>query len=52
MAIMLASKAKNINLIGISTVFGNKGLENTTNNALRVLKLIGEKNIEVYKGSE
>jgi inosine-uridine nucleoside N-ribohydrolase len=40
-AILLASYAQNINLIGISTVAGNQLIEKTTRNALNVLNLIG-----------
>ena len=36
-------------MIGISSVNGNRGIEITTENTLRVVDLLG-KNIPVYKG--
>ncbi len=48
-AIMAAALSKDIELIGISSVNGNRGIEITTENTLRVVDLL-EKNIPVYKG--
>ena len=51
LAILLAlSSPKEINCLGITTSAGNVPLELTTKNALRVLALIKNNNIEVYKG--
>lgn len=52
MAIIMAATNPNLNLIGISTVFGNNTIEKTTRNALRVLKMINMDNIPVYKGAK
>ena len=48
-AIMAAALSKDIDLIGICSVNGNRGIEITTENTLRVVDLLGE-NIPVYKG--
>ncbi len=51
LAILLAlSSPKEIKCLGITTSAGNVPLELTTKNALRVLSLINNKNINVYKG--
>ena len=51
LAILLAlSSPKEINCLGITTSAGNVPIELTTKNALRVLALIKNNNIEVYKG--
>ncbi len=41
-----------INIIGVTTVAGNVGIENTTRNALNILNLIGAGDIPVAKGAE
>ena len=50
LAIMLACSAK-LDLAGITTVYGNSDLENTTNNALTVLELM-KNNIPVSRGAD
>lgn len=40
-AIILAGVHPKLQLIGISTIFGNSSVENTTNNALGILKMAG-----------
>jgi pyrimidine-specific ribonucleoside hydrolase len=40
-AIALAAASPEVDLIGVTTVFGNVSLENTTRNALRLLTLLG-----------
>jgi len=49
-AIMLANKVENFDLLGITTVAGNVEVDKTTRNTLRVLELI-EADIPVYKGA-
>lgn len=48
-AIMAAVLARDIELLGITTVNGNRNVEITTENTLRVIDLLGT-NIPVYKG--
>lgn len=50
--IILATTAPEIELLGITTVSGNIDLESATINTLKVLKLLGKDNIQVYKGAE
>ncbi|PHH50329.1 Uridine nucleosidase [Ceratocystis fimbriata CBS 114723] len=50
-AILLAAYHHNIQLLGISTVFGNASLEKTTPNASSILTAIGKHNeITIYPG--
>lgn len=49
MAIALASKWPNVELLGLTTVAGNLSLEKTTSNAGKILNLLGEK-CKVYSG--
>jgi len=48
-AIMAAALSHEIELLGITTVNGNRNVDITTDNTLRVVNLLG-KNIPVYKG--
>lgn len=48
-AIMAAALSHEIELLGITTVNGNRNIEITTENTLRVVSLLG-KNIPVFKG--
>ncbi|PNV60877.1 nucleoside hydrolase [Clostridium sp. chh4-2] len=41
-----------LDILGVTTVAGNVGIENTTRNTLNVLKLIGAGEIPVAKGAE
>ncbi|MCD6443026.1 MAG: nucleoside hydrolase [Thermotogae bacterium] len=50
-AIILAVADEKLELLGITTVVGNTSLENATNNALRILNLVGVKDLEVYPGA-
>ncbi len=50
MAIMAAVLSPDIELLGLTTVNGNKPVENTTENTLRVVDLLGVK-VPVYKGA-
>lgn len=49
-AILMALKCEKTELLGITTVCGNSTLENTTNNALRILDFVGYNHIPVAKG--
>jgi len=50
-AIMLALFCKDLDVIGISTVNGNRIVEKTTENALRVIQFLNSK-VPVYRGCE
>jgi len=39
-----------IDVVGVSTVFGNTSLENTTRNTVSLLEYVGSKNVPVAKG--
>lgn len=50
-ALMLAFKAhRHIELLGITTVAGNVGLENTTRNACLLRQVAGREDVAVYRG--
>lgn len=49
-AIIAASKNKDFDILGITTVAGNKGLETTTRNALGLVKMC-DIDCKVYKGA-
>jgi pyrimidine-specific ribonucleoside hydrolase len=51
-AIALACASPEVDVIGVTTVFGNVGLANTTRNALRVLALCGREDVPVAAGSD
>ncbi len=48
-AIILAACCEELDILGLTTVNGNRGIEYTTENTLRVVELL-EKDIKVYKG--
>ena len=50
-ALLLASRADNIRLLGVTTVAGNSYLENVTRNARRVLDYAGVTDVDVYAGA-
>jgi inosine-uridine nucleoside N-ribohydrolase len=50
LAMILAAKSKEIDLLGISSVAGNYPIEVTTRNALKTLELIGRTDIPVSRG--
>ncbi|KAK4899692.1 Uridine nucleosidase 1 [Elasticomyces elasticus] len=50
-AILLAARSRDVNLLGISTVYGNAPLENTTFNTRAILKAIGREEVPVYAGA-
>lgn len=49
-AIIAASKQKDFDILGITTVAGNKGIDITTNNALKLIQLLSLE-CKVYKGA-
>ncbi|MFE2751986.1 nucleoside hydrolase [Actinosynnema sp. NPDC059335] len=50
-ALALAAASPEVELIGVTTVFGNVSLENTTRNALRLLALLGREDVPVGMGA-
>jgi len=51
-AIALACASPEVDLIGVTTVFGNVGLAMTTRNALRMLALYGREDVPVAAGAD
>jgi inosine-uridine nucleoside N-ribohydrolase len=51
-ALLLAVASPEVELVGVTTVSGNQTIEKTTNNALRVLELVGRTDIPVYRGAD
>jgi pyrimidine-specific ribonucleoside hydrolase len=52
LALMLACASAEIDLLGVTTVSGNVGVQQTTRNALRVLALAGRADVPVAAGAE
>lgn len=50
-AIALAARSEDVDLLGVTTVFGNVSLESTTRNALRVLRLCDRADVPVAAGA-
>lgn len=50
-ALALACASPEIDLLGVTTVGGNTGIENTTGNALRLLHLFGRDDVPVAAGA-
>ena len=50
-AILLAARSPEVNLVGISTVYGNAPLSKTTYNTRAILKAIGREDVPVYAGA-
>jgi len=50
-AIALAARSADVELLAVTTVFGNVGLESTTRSALRVLALCGREDVPVAVGA-
>jgi inosine-uridine nucleoside N-ribohydrolase len=51
-ALLLALASPELELLGVTTTFGNQTLEKTTANALRVLELAGRADVPVAVGAE
>jgi len=50
-ALLLAANSPEVDLLAVTTVFGNVGLDVTTSNARRVLRLIGREDVPVAAGA-
>lgn len=51
-ALLLASRSDELQILGVTTVAGNSELENTTRNARKVLDYAGVTDIDVYPGCD
>jgi inosine-uridine nucleoside N-ribohydrolase len=51
-ALLLALASPEIDLVGVTTVHGNQTLDKTTDNALRVLALVGREDVPVAVGAD
>ena len=51
-ALLLALASPELELLGVTTTYGNQTLEKTTANALRVLELVGRSDIPVSAGAD
>ena len=51
MAFLLAMASPELELLGVTTVFGNGGIETCTQNALRLVELVGRPDIPVVAGA-
>jgi inosine-uridine nucleoside N-ribohydrolase len=51
-ALLLALASPEIDLVGVTTVHGNQTLDKTTDNALRVLALVGREDVPVAMGAD
>ncbi|MBP2338681.1 pyrimidine-specific ribonucleoside hydrolase [Saccharothrix coeruleofusca] len=51
-ALALAVASPEVELLGVTTVFGNVGLERTTRNALRLRALLGREDVPVAAGAD
>lgn len=51
-ALLLALASPELELLGVTTVYGNQTLAKTTGNALRVLELVGRTDVPVAAGAE
>lgn len=47
---VIAANHPDIELVGISTTFGNTDIEHTTKNTLGILELMKIHSVDVYKG--
>jgi inosine-uridine nucleoside N-ribohydrolase len=51
-ALLLALASPELELLGVTTTYGNQTLEKTTANAIRVLELVGRSDVPVSPGAE
>jgi inosine-uridine nucleoside N-ribohydrolase len=51
-ALLLALASPEVEVVGVTTVFGNQTLEKTTANALRVLELVGRTDVPIVTGAD
>ena len=50
-ALFMALASDKLDVVALTTVFGNVGLDQTTINALKILEVSGNEEIPVYKGA-
>ncbi|HEX5799032.1 MAG TPA: nucleoside hydrolase [Gaiellaceae bacterium] len=51
-ALLLALASPEVDVLGVTTVHGNQTLDKTTDNALRVLELVGRSDVPVARGAD
>lgn len=51
LALIVGVKSNKLDILGVTTVAGNIPVELSTSNTLKVLKLLGREDIEVYEGA-
>jgi inosine-uridine nucleoside N-ribohydrolase len=51
-ALLLALASPEVELLGVTTVHGNQTLDKTTENALRILELVGRSDVPVARGTD
>jgi inosine-uridine nucleoside N-ribohydrolase len=51
-ALLLALASPEVDLLGVTTTYGNQTLEKTTENALRILELVGRPDVPVAIGAD
>jgi inosine-uridine nucleoside N-ribohydrolase len=51
-ALLLALASPEVELVGVTTVHGNQTLEKTTDNALRILALVGREDVPLAMGAD
>jgi len=51
-ALLLALASPEVEILGVTTTYGNQTLEKTTANALRVLELVGREDVPVVSGAD
>ena len=51
LALILATRHPALDLLGVSVVCGNVGLQQAADNALKVLKLVGREDVPVFSGA-
>ncbi|KAJ2322449.1 Uridine nucleosidase 1 [Coemansia sp. RSA 2704] len=51
MALILAAHNPHLKLLGVSSVSGNSPVENTTENAIKIIQAAGIEGVKVYKGA-
>lgn len=52
LALALATRSKELDILGVSTVAGNVPVDLASLNSLRLLKLLGREDIQLYEGHE
>ncbi len=52
LGLLLALRSKELNILGITTSYGNCEVEQAANNATKILKVLGKENVKVYVGEK